>query len=171
MEIRDKMRAKLQAIRSDVKTLEKLPQIASGFYVLIIDDGWPTVASRTLMDCTEPLAESLDDHAVIIPGPYLRPLLSKRYGVSSRDHPTLILTDVFPAEFDPSTHSDRGLKVSLVGLSERDKVVEYVRQVSETINESSFLGTMTWFDRRKRLARALGRLPVLELVGLAVGGS
>ena len=43
---------KLQAIFSDETDLNRLPTIVPGFfYVIIIDRGWPTMASKVVKEC------------------------------------------------------------------------------------------------------------------------
>ncbi len=156
----------LGIITSDVPELSQLPRLATGFYVLVVDEGWPTTASVVLRECLELFGESLNEHVAIVPGPQLLKPLREKYSVESRAEPTLVITDLFPAEYDPQQHGDRGLKISFAAIEDRDLVVDYLRRIAETINEDNFISSMNWFDRRKKLSRVAQKVPVLELFGL-----
>ena len=157
---------KLQVLNSDVSNLKLLPQIITGFYVILIDDGWPTVASKVVCECHEVFSRGLLEHIVIVPGPQLRKLLRPIYNIDAKDDPTLIMTDIAPVDFDSKKHKENGLRISLSHLTDRNSIVAYLQQVVNTIKAPDFQSSMAWFDRRKKVTGILEKIPAFELLGL-----
>lgn len=157
---------KLQTLHSDVSDLRKLPRPTGDFYVFLVDEGWPTVASQVVTECREVFGRALREHLLIVAEPNLTEQLRLKYDIATEDDPTIILTDIPPEEFDSEKHQANGLRVSLAKLTDRNSIVSYMQRVARTINEPDFNSSMAWFDRRKKIAKALEKIPILNLVGL-----
>jgi hypothetical protein len=154
------------------RSLDDVPEIKQGFYLLLIEHGWATSISQSLEANLNAFKARLGEHTLVQLSDEQQTQAAREKFKSNRKYePTLVITSKHPAIWDPKRDADEGLKIGLGALESPDEVPLYLDYIASILNTDDFLRAARWDARRRYLIRYLKKVPVVDILALFVGAA
>lgn len=143
---------KTNLVSTDLSRIDDWPITDKGNYIIVLNDGWPTIASMAIGHSLSIWGKKLKHHLLINPSGEALTNIRKKIKCTQKEDPALLLTTVKPAELSVN-EKEKYMIFSLKNIKNNDTVIDILRKLTLVIDDDDFIKEANQIKRKEKIKR------------------